>query len=280
MKIQNVTKLTLSALVALQLLSIESVNAKLPAHSIVTLKTSNAEALRDPYLQVKAVKIRELTDEEALEFTHEDSSSEGASKELKSPDDPNIPPVPPTIGGLSGPVISVKSLDSIILIVEKLIAIGQKIAPLIKEGRAVITNNPMAVVSVLPRTEAKDAVLYDMGGWSVPVAKHYKVAFVNGFNSEVVTFVYSITYQYNGSVNGKGRYLTGIRASARNISISWGFDLDASSQLLQISNVGTQQDVVAGATLEMSYTVKNWTKNITTNTSFHITGDGRLYKLD
>ena len=119
-----------------------------------------------------------------------------------------------------------------------------------------------------------------MGGWSIPVSKHYKISYTNGLGMEVVSFVYSISYQYNGSADGKGKYLAGIRASARNITISWGFDLDASSQLLQISNAGTQQNVVAAATIEMTYTVKNWTKNITTSESFFVTGEGKLYKLD
>lgn len=290
MKIQNVTKLTLAAMIAVQLLNVEVASAKLPNKFIQKLKTSNIEALQDPYFQVKSMKIRELTSEEALEFNTEDQQLSIVSKAFNGPGIPNIPPVPPSNNGRVGELAATTAdgsgpttrgaLDSIIMVVDKLIAIGQKIIPTIKEGKSVVTNNPMASVSVLPRSEAKDPVVHDMGGWSIPVSKHYKIAYVNGFGSEVVTFVYSISYQYNGSVDGKGKYLAGIRASARNITIAWGFDLDASSQLLQISNVGTQQNVIAGATLEMTYTVKNWTKNITTSTSFHVTGDGKLYKLD
>lgn len=289
MKIQNVTKFTLAAVVAAQLLNVDVANAKLPKF-IQTLKTSKIEALQDPYYQVKSVKIRELTSEEALEFNSEDRNLSLVTKGFNGPGIPNIPPIPPTGGGSadefmvttpSGPAPSTRgALDSIIMVIDKLIAIGQKIIPTIKEGKAVVTNNPMASVSVLPRSEAKDPVVHDMGGWSIPVSKHYKIVYQNGFGAEVVSFIYSISYQYNGSVDGKGKYLAGIRASARNITISWGFDLDASSQLLQISNVGTQQNVVAGATLEMTYTVKNWTRNITTSTAFHVTGAGKLYKLD
>ena len=304
MKIQNVTKLTLAALVAVQFLNAEVAHAKLPRTFIQTLKTTDKEALKDPYFQIKSLRVRELTDEEALEFNASEVKisdkkiNEIVSKGFVGPEIPNIPPIPPNIpngptipstpsnGGImastgAGPSVEPSgAIDGIIMIIDKLIAIGQKIIPTIKEGKPVVTNNPMASVSVLPRSEAKDPVVHDMGGWSIPVSKHYKISYLNGFGSEVVTFVYSITFQYNGSTNGKGKYLAGIRASARNITISWGFDLDASSQLLQISNVGTQQDVVAGATLEMTYTVKNWTKNITTSESFHVTGDGKLYKLD
>jgi hypothetical protein len=298
MKMQNLTKLTLAVLVAVQFLNTEVAHAGLPKTFIQTYRTSDKEALKDPYFQIKSFKVRELTAEEALEFNEPETKisdrkiNEIANKGFVGPNIPNIPNIPPipptaptpsdlnasTTGGPS--VQPTGTFDTIIMVIDKLIAIGQKIIPTIKEGKSVVTNNPMASVSVLPRSEGKDPVVHDMGGWSIPVSKHYKISYTNGFGSEVVSFVYSIAFQYNGSADGKGKYLAGIRASARNITISWGFDLDATSQLLQISNVGTQQNVIAGATIEMTYTVKNWTKNITTSESFHVTGDGRLYKLD
>ena len=289
MKILNLTKVALTVVVATQMLS-SSAHAAPKFRE--TLFTAKKEAILDPYYQIKTSKIQELTDEEAMEFINEGKVGVG-TKEVK------IPPRPPesdkgtrevkdankdgglvaATGGGAAPTIA-GVLDGVIMVVDKLIAIGQKIMPTIEKGRAVVTNNPMAAVSVLPRLDTKDPVLHDMGGWSIPMTKHYKITYSNGLGSDVVSFVYSITYQYGGEHEGKGKYLTGIRASARNITISWGFDLDASSQLIQISNVGTTSNVIAGATVEMSYTVKNWTRQITTNESFFISGDGKLYKLD
>lgn len=293
MRMHTISRLTLLALIAVSAMNVNAatVSAKKPHRKFIqTLNTHKKEALQDPYFQIKSVSVKPLTEEEALEFSNDSVNLK--TKGFTPPNIPNIPPVPPTGTGngsateltavtANDPQPSTRgALDSVIMVIDKLIAIGQKIMPTIKEGRAVVTNNPMASVSVLPRTDAKDPVVHDMGGWSIPVSKHYKITFNNGMGMEVVSFIYSITYQYNGSMDGKGKYLAGIRASARNITISWGFDLDASSQLLQISNIGTQQNVVAGATIEMSYTVKNWTRTITTNESFFVSGDGRLWKLD
>ena len=264
----NLTKVALMVVVATQLMGADAFAG---ARFKETLLTRKKEAVQDPYFQIKSKTIRELTAEESLEFNNNDDVRPGlTTKQLVVP------------GGIAGPVPTPKAgvLDGVIMVVDKLIAIGQKIIPTIEKGKAVVTNNPMSAVSVLPRIDTKDPVVHDMGGWTIPKTKHYKITYKNGFGYDVVTFVYSITYQYNGTYGGKGKYLTGIRASARNINISWGFDLDASSQLLQISNVGTQQNIIAGATIDMSYTVKNWTRTITTNESFFIAGDGRLYKLD
>lgn len=177
-------------------------------------------------------------------------------------------------GGVGG------ALNSIIMVIDKLIAIGQKITPTIEKGRPVVTNNPMTAVSVLPRTDQKDFVVHEMGNWSVPKTAIFKVSYVNGFNSKVVEFNYAVTFQYNGTHKGKGKYLNGIRVSPKNINVSWGFDLDASSQLIAISNVGTEENVVAGATLEIVYTVKNWTKNITTADGFFVDGRGQIYRVN
>lgn len=298
MKTLNLTKVALTVVVATQLLSVEAfAGTKLKE----TLLTTKQEAIQDPYFQIKSKSVVELTDEQAMEFIN-DKPSIG----VKVLNIPNIPPKPPELnpGNISNPgtagvvkeagsIVSAGAggastpsptptgmLDSVIMVVDKLIAIGAKIIPTIEKGKAVVTNNSMAAVSVLPRLETIDPVVHDMGNWSIPVTKHYKIAYKNGYGSEVVSFVYSVTYQYGGTYGGKGQYLTGIRASARQINIGWGFDLDASSQLVQISNVGTTEDVVAGATIEMTYTVKNWTRTITNAVSFFVAGDNRLYKLD
>lgn len=287
MKIENLTKLTLAALVVAQFLHAEVAHAKSPQTFIQTFKTLDAEALQDPYYQVKSFQVRELTAEEALEFSGSETPVSDTKKKhiignkgFVGPNIPNIPPVPPQSGNTPPPVQSTGVANNVIMIIDKIIAIGEKFIPNIKDGKPVVNNNPMSSISVLPRSEAKDQAVHDMGGWSVPVSKHYKIVYKNVFGSEVVSFVYSISYQYNGNADGKGKYLTGIRASARNVAVSWGFDVDASSQLLQISNVGTQQNVIAAATIEMTYTIKNWTMNITTSNSFHVRGDGTFYKLD
>lgn len=280
----NLSKVALSLVIVTQL---AGTNAMAAAKFKETKLTTNKSALADRKYQIKSQTISELSDEEAMEFINEPVGL--TTKDLTLPIVPPRFPVNNT-GGLTattgtGPVTTPTPgptgiFDGIIMVVDKLIAIGQKIIPTIEKGKAVVTNNPMAAISVLPRLDTKDPVVHDMGGWSLPVTKHYKISYKNGYNSEVVSFIYSVSYQYGGSHDGKGKYLAGIRASARNINVTWGFDVDASSQLIQISNVGTSDKVIAGATIEMSYTVKNWTRQITSNVSFFVAADGRLLKLD
>lgn len=232
-------------------------------------------ATNDPYYDVESIKVIELSNEEALEFNNDAPKPYNLNAkiiELKKFSSATARPRPQNAPG--------EKTNGIIMVIDKLIAIGEKLMPAIKAGKPVVNNNPMAAVSVLPRTNETDYAVHGMGGWTVPVSKHYRIVFSNALGMDVISFVYSISYQYNGSLNGKGKYLTGIRASARNIDVAFGFDLNASSKLLAISNIGTQQDVIAGATLEISYTVGNILRTITNNDSFFIAGNGKLWKLD
>lgn len=287
MKKTNVLASLLLALVVSHTVA-QEVSAASRVKEVIFAK--KVEDLEDPYFKVTTMRVRALTDEEALEFTND---LELTAKNQTVPTFPNLPtrPITPSIPVPTNPAAPGSSLapatgggggvlEGIIMVVDKLIAIGQKIIPTIEKGKAVVTNNPMSAISVLPRVDAQYGVVHEMGSWSVPVTKHFQVNYSNGLGMDVISFVYSVTYQYGGKFKGEGAYLTGIRASARKINIVWGFDLDASSQLIQISNVGTEQNVVAGATIEMAYTVKNWTRQITNYKSYFITGKGKLIALD
>jgi hypothetical protein len=270
----NLSKMALLAVVATTLLSSEVTLAA--GFSKQVLHTNKIEALEDPYFQIQSISSTEISAQEA------DRLVDSAKIQLKTKKiTPVITPMDnpiPGDGGEAKPKTGV--LDGVIMVVDKLIAIGQKLMPIIDKGRAVVNNSPMGAVAVLPRLDKTEKEVHDMANWSLPTTKHYKIVYKNGWGSDVVTFVYSVTYQYNGTFEGKGKYLTGIRASARQIDVAWGFDVDASSQLLQISNVGTSENVIAAATLEISYTVKNWTRTNTNIVSYFVTGDGRMYKLD
>lgn len=269
------------ALLSSTLTVLISTNAFAKSRVLETTFTRNAESLEDPYYQIKKVTVVPLTAEESLELEIEDR--EMNSKNTGIPTFPALPgtsaPTPspaqsPSVGGGGG------VLDGVIMVVDKLIAIGQKIIPTIEKGKAVVTNNPMSAISVLPRVDATTGVVLEMGGWSLPKTQHFKVNYENGYGMTVVSFVYSVSFQHSGKYKGTGAYLTGIRASARSINVVWGFDVDASSQLIQISNIGTEQNVVAGATIEMAYTVKNWTRQITYYKSFFVSGKGLIMAMD
>ena len=340
MKKYNFAKLTLSALVAAQLLNIEAyaesnplLNLDRPAGSqfTETLLTNDEQALNDPNLQIGKPIIKEISEQEALELMNEAPANEMDSKLTTIPMRPSkqreeidLPELSDlnTEAGLDlrriqggaalanssqgqfydeyedddsedyfgnqqlgygagrmgqyryDPRDPMNKANGTIMVIDKLVAVGKQIAPLIQKGVAKSTNNPMDAISVLPKPMSKEFINNEMENWSSPKTKSFTVSYPGILGGTVVKFVYSVTFQYGGTYNGKGKYLTGVRSFAKRISVDFGYDLDARSKLVQITNVGKNGKVIAGAMIEMQYTVKNFARTRTNVDSFFVRGDG------
>lgn len=179
------------------------------------------------------------------------------------------------------PEKSEKSLGKVVLVVDQLIGIGKKIWPIIEAGKPVVNTTFSPAISVLPRLEGEphDVAFYNMANWQTPRQKSYKVDFKNGWGMNVISFTYNVSYQYGGTYKGRGSYLTGVDVSASNISVSWGFDFNASSNLVSIANVGSEDGPVASATVKIQYEASSVMRNIQSAQSFHVTGEGEVQQL-
>jgi hypothetical protein len=172
-------------------------------------------------------------------------------------------------------------LDEIAMYVDGLIAIGKKIWPIIEAGKPVINVTGMAqAMSVLPSMDGTftNAQFTKMANWSAPKVGSYRVSFKNFYNVEVAGFTYTIYFQHNGTYQEKGKYITNLRIQASEVSAAWGFDFDASSELIGVSNVGTTENPVASAIVKVAYT----TKGLNTRRyeqSIYVDGAGTLKPL-
>ena len=248
-------------------------------------------------LQITA-SVRPLTNEEAMEYINEEQLVVDIDKRLSLLDMPILNSnqamdendygtypirrgdfnrgVVPNLGQYNQIQMPNGLLGNIFMVTDKLIAVGERLMPTIQKGAPVVTNNSMNAVSILPRGLTTDNGIYVIDNWSFPVTKYFTVSLKGAAGTVVAKFDYGVTYQYNGRYDGKGKYLTGIRVAAKKITVSWGYDLDAKSQLLNISNVGRDGEVVAAATLEMQYTVKNMFKTRTNTMQIFVTGDNKI----
>lgn len=176
---------------------------------------------------------------------------------------------------------STKDVSDIIFVIEKLIALGTKVWTIIEDNRAVVTTNLGSPISVLPYFDDDNILDFSrLSNWSMPTVKSYRVAFINGFEEEVATFEYSIHFQYNGIFKGAGKYITGLSVVANEASASWGYTLNAVSELVAISNHGSVEDPLAGATIQVGYTLETVFKKTISTVVFHVTGDGQLVRIN
>lgn len=171
-------------------------------------------------------------------------------------------------------------IGEISIMIDSLIAIGKKVWPIVQAGQPVLTNRLIPATSILPHLDNPRGVMDQMANWSIPKSSSYRISFRNGFNSEVIGFTYTIYFQYNGSLNGVGKYVTNLRVQASEIYASWGFNFDAVSELVGISNVGSTLNPVASGIMQVSYVAKGVLNEVRHAQSFYVDGNGNIKALN
>jgi hypothetical protein len=175
--------------------------------------------------------------------------------------------------------IPTNPVDEVAMYVDGLIAIGKKIWTIVDAGRPIINTTGFSPsISVLPALEGTDAKtpFYELANWSAPRAVSFRVSYKNGFDNEVVGFNYTVFFQYGGDYNGKGKYIANLKVQASQIYAAWGFNFDASSELTGLANVGSRENPIASAIIEVSYKVKGLVNEVRNWQTFYVTGDGEI----
>ena len=166
-----------------------------------------------------------------------------------------------------------KSLGEVIVIVDQLIALGKKVWPIVEAGRPV-SNVKLGTISVLPATQG-----VELEGWSAPRNRKYRLVYENVYGWDVITFEFTVHYQYGGHNNGVGKYLDAVTVTANFVDVTWGFDFSAQTRLVKVTNRGTRANPVAGVTLEVSQIAKTVVSDMKSTSTFHISGDGKFRKF-
>ncbi len=171
------------------------------------------------------------------------------------------------------------SLDDIAMQLDKLIALGKKVWKIIEDNKPVVTVDFAPSISVIPSVQGEGDPMNTftmMSGWKAPRAKTYKVTYKNTFGMEVITFEYTVMFQYGGQYEGVGKYLTGVSVFANNIHVMWGFNFNAKTSLVTITNMGLAKDPIAAATLKIDYKTESVVNYISASQIFYVTGAGDI----
>ena len=115
-----------------------------------------------------------------------------------------------------------------------------KVYPIVKKGQARISTK-LGYVSVIPNLgtgEVAHDTMMDMENWSMPKYQRWKVIMKNYLGMTVVNFVYAVGMQYNGSLDGKGKYIKAARVYPESLEVKYGFDFNADVDTVAITNMG------------------------------------------
>ncbi len=200
----------------------------------------------DPYFKIESIKVTEISSDDFL-----------VESEFKQS----------------------KDLGTVIMSIEKLIALGTKIWEIVKKGKPVTNLSFSKPVSVLPNNENPTTAFNSMSGWSAPTSRKYRIEYTNLLGMNVISFNYTVYFQHSGRYQGKGEYITGLTVKASNVAVSWGFEFNASSELETISNRGSMEDPMAAATVRINYQASSVLRDIQSSESFHVAGNGEIVKF-
>lgn len=172
----------------------------------------------------------------------------------------------------------IETAGKVISVARDLVALGEDIYRLVSKGKPNVTTS-YDPISVIPKVDGHPVDLMDTESWSMPQKRTYQLALKNLYGIEVISFRYSVMYSYNGSYDGKGKYITAAQIQPDYVNVLWGFDFSATMKLSGIQNQGTRQAPVAAATLRIEYTASNVLNSRTIGDTFFITGTGGFRKL-
>lgn len=164
-------------------------------------------------------------------------------------------------------------IDEIDVILDKIIAIGDKIWKIIEKNKPVV-NQKYQAVSMVPEGVKK---WQQLEGWQMPKTKVFSMVYKNGFGGKVVEFSYRVVFSYGGSVNGKGQYLSRIEIEPALLNVAWGYKFNANGEVVNPMNAGTKKDPIAATELRMNWAVNTVMKHSEESTRFYVRGDG-LFK--
>lgn len=202
---------------------------------------------QDPYYEISEVKVEVLSSSQGFEFTEPDPG--------------------PQVG-------------DVIKIFREIIAFGKEVYKIVEKGKPVI-NTKYAPISVLPLNTryGKDITSLDLSQWKRPKFVKFKVSYINGYGSEVVAFTYNVNMSYGGNFEGKGSYIANAQIVPEVITVAWGYTFNASMSLVGLTNIGTEDEPIAGATLQLSYSVATIVKEERKNMTIFIAGDGTIQQM-
>lgn len=171
-------------------------------------------------------------------------------------------------------------VGEVISIFRQIIAFGKEVYKIVENGKPVV-NTEYAPISVLPLFTqfGKDITPMDLSNWQAPKFMKFRVAYKNGFGVEVISFTYNVNLSYGGEFQGKGAYITNAQIVPEKISVAWGYTFNAKMSLVGLTNLGSEESPVAGATLQLSYSVSTLVKEDRNNMTIFIAGDGTIQQM-
>jgi hypothetical protein len=149
---------------------------------------------------------------------------------------------------------------------------GEKVWDIVSSNSASVKTQSNQI-SILPPSETDWT---KVEGWKGPVIKSYRIQAKNKLGFEVMHMDYTVSAYYGGSIGGVGAYLSNVTIFSTDVSVMFGFGLDAHVEVGEPINVGTATEPIPGISLGLVHSFGNFLNRIESRETFFVCGDGRV----
>lgn len=194
------------------------------------------------------------------------------SSEVRELENPPLNRIDDTIGQCAAGNLMPQDLGDL----SEIINFGKQIWDFIQAGKPVV-DLKTDVGTALPNGRN---CWTDLQGWQAPQTKAYEVAFKNAFGMQVVKLSYHVMWMAGGNVNGVGRYIAYGTVFPDDITVMWGFKLNANVSIPVVGNVGTKDQPVAGMQIQIRYQVESVVQTINQGQAYFVDGNGQIKAIN
>lgn len=137
--------------------------------------------------------------------------------------------------------------------------IAKKAWKVVDDGRPV-SNVHSLYATALPKGKRAS----QLQGWSKPRTHRYGFYVKNLYGIKTVEATYKVSYQYGGSLNGRGHYLTAVTVIPENVETMFGFNFNMSASVPDstITNIGSSQNPVSALSLVLQWRISTILKRL------------------
>jgi len=120
----------------------------------------------------------------------------------------------------------------------------------------------------------------DLENWGRPQSKVIRAVYKNLFGGTVVDLSYRLIFTPHGEHQGTGQYLANVTVVPESVDVAWGYTLNASGQMYEVTNRGTKENPIASTQLQVNWFVGTIVKKSQSTQNFYIEGSGYSSILD
>jgi hypothetical protein len=157
-----------------------------------------------------------------------------------------------------------------LVVIDKIIAIGEKIWPIVK------ANEPKATLALDHVDIVPEGISawQQLEKWQTPRSRYYKVSYENIVGVTLASFTFQIIYTPAGTYEGKGKYLSHVSALAADLYVFFGVTFNANASIVNVANAGTAKDPIAAAQVQVDWSMDTIVAHDQGTQSVYVRGDG------